>query len=311
MVAWLPGLMDNPTRHSLVDLRDLQLGDARALLQHGVADSQPALDESPVQYLQSLIDGLCQLSLTDPLTGLTNRRHFESVLETEISAVARSGEAALLLLLDVDHFKQVNDIHGHAAGDQVLKAVAMVLFSCVRPMDTVARYGGEEFGVVLHNCQASFGQTVAERIRQSIAAMRISPVADATIQVTISVGGAYALDCASSSVASWTERADLELYRAKSEGRNRICMDHQAVFAVSAEEKGLLFGDSGVSEPALTESTPGNASCDAGGRNPIFMDHQVGFAVSAEEKGLLFGHTVLSEPALTGSTPGNAPPDAG
>ncbi|MDY0108163.1 MAG: GGDEF domain-containing protein, partial [Giesbergeria sp.] len=149
---------------SLVDLRDLRLETALSLVGHGGTAPVMETTTSPAHYLQRLIDGLCDLSLKDPLTGLANRRHFQAVLEREIDRVTRSGEAALLLMLDIDRFKQVNDTYGHLVGDRVLQAVAQTLNQCVRPMDTLARYGGEEFAVVLPACQAALGKAVAERI---------------------------------------------------------------------------------------------------------------------------------------------------
>lgn len=236
-----------------MEINDLRLGDARALLEHGGAVALPPMDDSATAYVQGVIDGLCELSLKDPLTGLANRRHFHSVLERAIDVVARSGEPALLLMVDIDHFKSINDTHGHLAGDQVLQAVAKCLAGCIRPMDTVARYGGEEFAVVLPNCLVSVGQAVAERIRQTVESltMMVGPVA--CVRATISIGGAYAPEWVRSTAALWIERADNLLYRAKSEGRNRVCIDHQQVIAVSAEEKNLLFGHLSVGEPAWIE----------------------------------------------------------
>ena len=198
--------------------------------------------EVPSLYLQGLIDGLCELSLKDPLTGLANRRHFRAVLEREIDRVTRSGEAALLLMLDIDHFKRVNDTHGHLAGDVVLQSVARTLSACVRPMDTLARYGGEEFAVVLPACQAAFGRVVAERIRRAVAnnPIRISPGVE--LNVTVSVGGAFAMQWIRSTTLLWTDRADHQLYQAKSAGRNRVSIEEQPDSTVSAEEKSLLFG---------------------------------------------------------------------
>ena len=223
-----------------VELRDLRLDTACTLLAQAGA---PASETSgtPTGYLQSVIDGLCELSLKDPLTGLANRRHFRSVLEREIDRVARSGDAALLLMLDIDHFKQVNDAHGHPAGDMVLQSVARTIDACVRPMDTLARYGGEEFAVVLPACQAAFAIAVAERIRRSVEDLkiRISPTVE--LSVTVSVGGAFALRWIRSTTLLWTDRADSQLYRAKAEGRNRVCMEPQPDSTVSAEEKSLLF----------------------------------------------------------------------
>ncbi len=238
---------------SVVDISDLRLGDARALLEHGPTTVLPDIEASPTAYVQGVIDGLCELSLKDPLTGLANRRHFRSVLEREIDGVARSGEPALLLMLDIDHFKSINDTHGHIAGDQVLQAVARCLAGCIRPMDTVARYGGEEFAVVLPNCLVSVGQAVAQRIRQTVESLtiKIGPVTN--VHATISIGGAYAPEWVRSTAALWIERADSLLYRAKAEGRNRVCIDQQQVIAVSAEEKNLLFGHLSVGAPAWIE----------------------------------------------------------
>lgn len=225
-----------------VDLRELRLDTAHALVsQTSLGEALPQRDR-PLRYLQTLIDGLCEISLKDPLTGLANRRHFRSVLEREIDRVARSGEAALLLMLDIDHFKKVNDEHGHVAGDLVLQSVARTLASCVRPMDTLARYGGEEFAVVLPACQSTFGRVVAERIRLAIASTPIRITNNLDLNITVSIGGAFALQWIRSTTLLWTDRADHQLYLAKEAGRNRLCIEAQPDSTVTAEEKSLLFG---------------------------------------------------------------------
>ena len=256
-----PHLNTVPTSHALplVDLRELRLTNACALLAHGSAGSLPDPEESSQSYIQAVIDGLCELSLRDPLTGLANRRQFRSVLEREIDVVARSGQSALLLMLDIDHFKKINDAHGHPAGDRVLQAVAKCLNACVRPKDTVARYGGEEFAVVLPDCQVSFGQTVAERIREMIEALRIPVTPLVDIQITVSVGGAYAPEWIRSTAVLWTDRADIELYRAKTAGRNRVSLGSQLVMSVSVEEKELLFGHHALSESGWMDNMPVDA----------------------------------------------------
>ena len=232
---------DSAASH-LVDLRDLRLDTAHALVVQAVGSETALRRELPSRYLQGLIDGLCELSLKDPLTGLANRRHFRAVLEREIDRVTRSGEAALLLMIDIDHFKKVNDAHGHLAGDIVLQSVARTLGACVRPMDTLARYGGEEFAVVLPTCQAGFGSVVAERIRRAVANTPIKVSGSVELNVTVSIGGAYAMQWIRSTTLLWTDRADQMLYQAKATGRNRICIEEQPDSTVSAEEKSLLFG---------------------------------------------------------------------
>lgn len=237
-----------------LDLNALRLDDARALLEHDGTEL-PVPEDSPVAYLQRIIDGLCELSLRDPLTGLANRRHFRAVLAREIEIVARSGNSALLLMLDIDHFKKVNDTHGHLAGDKVLQAVGRCISACVRPQDTVARYGGEEFAIVMPDCQAAYGETVAERIRQSISALSIPVSPLLNLEITTSVGGAFAPVWVRSTADLWIERADTQLYLAKAQGRNRVCIDHQQVISVSPEEKSLLFGNLALADSAWSELT--------------------------------------------------------
>ena len=239
---------------SHVDLDQLRLDDARSLLDRDSEVKLPAPQDSAVAFLQGVIDGLCELSLKDPLTGLSNRRHFNAVLDRTIDMVARSGDPSLLLMLDIDHFKSVNDTYGHPAGDRVLQAIAEALASCVRPMDTVARFGGEEFAIVLPNCHAYYGGTIAERIRLTLEEMPIVLPSGAEIHITVSIGGAYAPEWVRSTAKLWTERADVQLYRAKSDGRNLVRLDTQQEIFVSAEEKNMLFGHLALGEPAWIES---------------------------------------------------------
>ncbi len=170
-----------------------------------------------------LIDQLVDLSSRDALTGLANRRTFELALAREVDRVARSGEPALLLMVDIDHFKRVNDSHGHAAGDRVIRAVAQALTDSVRPMDLAARIGGEEFAVLLPNCPAAFGPQVAARVRQRVARTEVALSPEGLrLSVTVSVGGAFAPQWVRSTPGIWMQRADHQLYRAKDEGRDRV-----------------------------------------------------------------------------------------
>ncbi|MCY7316884.1 MAG: GGDEF domain-containing protein [Rubrivivax sp.] len=235
-----------PTRRSPSDpLRQFER--ALQLLEQSGQPLPPG-EPGSAAWQQALIEALVELSSRDALTGLANRRAFAVALAREIDRVARSGEPALLLALDIDHFKRVNDNLGHNAGDQVIRAVARALLDSVRPMDLVARVGGEEFAIILPNCASTFGETVAERIRRRVERMPVPlampPTAGTpqqTVSVTVSIGGAFAPQWVRSTPLLWQERADQQLYHAKAQGRNLVRLEPTAVSVVSNEEKRLLF----------------------------------------------------------------------
>jgi two-component system, cell cycle response regulator len=163
---------------------------------------------------------LRQQAARDPLTGVWNRaRAFES-LATEISRAAREGTAVSVIMLDLDHFKEVNDRYGHMAGDAVLRIVTRRVEASLRPYDVLGRYGGEEFLIVLPGCDASAVAATAERIRRAIAASPID-TSEGLIAVTASMGTASAR-LVESNPESLIRAADQALYVAKREGRDRV-----------------------------------------------------------------------------------------
>ncbi len=233
--------MNNTLPTELPTRTALQFDSALNLLTQSGGAVPPGEPGSP-GWTQALIDALVELSSRDALTGLANRRAFELALAREVDRVARSGEPALLLAMDIDHFKRVNDTYGHAAGDQVIQAVASALIDSVRPMDLVARVGGEEFAIILPNCANAFGETVAERVRRRVEQMPVAITPSGQqISVTVSVGGAFAPQWVRSTPALWQERADQQLYLSKAQGRNLVRLEPTTLSMVSSEEKRLLF----------------------------------------------------------------------
>ncbi len=162
------------------------------------------------------------LSRTDALTGLHNRRSIMEALEQEIARSARQGSALSVVILDLDHFKRINDTWGHPAGDQVLRESARVLRQNVREADLVGRYGGEEFMVILPGAGLREARTVLERCRLTLAEAEIATGSDQPLRVSASFG--LACDETGGDLAAQTliKSADEALYRAKENGRNRI-----------------------------------------------------------------------------------------
>ncbi len=162
-----------------------------------------------------------ELAFTDGLTGLFNHREFHRRLGDEIERNQRYGHAFSLLLVDIDLFKQVNDRHGHLAGDAVLKALAEAIRGSIRTIDIAARYGGEEIGVILPETPLAGAQVVAERIRTTVAGLRMTAPSGQPLSCTVSVGVAVAPEDADRR-ERLIDAADKALYLAKCTGRNRV-----------------------------------------------------------------------------------------
>jgi diguanylate cyclase (GGDEF)-like protein len=165
------------------------------------------------------------LAAVDPLTGLYNRRQFESLARAELGRSQRYMRPCSFLMIDIDHFKQVNDTFGHEMGDWVLKTVATILATARREADVVARFGGEEFVIMLPETTPEAAAMVAERIRSMVAANSMA-IEDATLNVTISAGVGE-VTASSASIEAVLRDADRALYEAKQTGRNRVCVAKQ------------------------------------------------------------------------------------
>ncbi|WIM05981.1 MAG: diguanylate cyclase [Candidatus Nitricoxidivorans perseverans] len=177
-------------------------------------------ETAPVLEAKRLMESLRESSLQDAMTGLYNRRFIEAYVETLKAAVQRKGSHLAVLMLDVDHFKKVNDTYGHDAGDKVLVAVAGALKQTLRKSDILVRFGGEEFLAFLQDTAGEGGMVAAEKVRAAVEALKIA-LPNGTLQKTISIGVA---DFPEDSADFWeaVKFADAALYAAKERGRNRV-----------------------------------------------------------------------------------------
>jgi diguanylate cyclase (GGDEF)-like protein len=177
--------------------------------------------DAMLDLLSEKTRALSEMAATDELTGIPNRRSILEVLGREYARARRYAEPLAVLMIDIDHFKEVNDTRGHAAGDAVLKGVASTLHSTVRDSDFAGRYGGEEFLAILPHQDQRGALIAAERIRRKIADSEMGPD---RLKVTVSIGvGAIAAD----GVEAMLSRADRAMYAAKAAGRNRVSADER------------------------------------------------------------------------------------
>ncbi len=172
---------------------------------------------------KSAEERLIEMATTDSLTGLYNRRHFFELSRLEFERARRNGSPLVLLMIDIDYFKNINDTYGHQAGDAVLESLAAFGKACIRSVDVFGRIGGEEFAMLLPETILENGIAVAERLRDGLERMQID-VDGATASITVSIGVA----CAVAGLPDFDEvvvRSDRALYKAKCDGRNRVATD--------------------------------------------------------------------------------------
>jgi diguanylate cyclase (GGDEF)-like protein len=197
-----------------------------------------------VDNLRNQINVLSDLVSTDALTGLFNFRHFKTVLQAEMDRSKRSGIPTSLVMVDIDHFKSVNDTYGHETGNLTLKYLAEILRNEVRTTDIVCRYGGEEFAMIFPETHLNLAVKVADRIREQIASRPVA-IDDGEIKLTVSMGASVYMKFSVLDLNDFVASVDKYLYEAKQSGRNCIChIDYselRSVTEVGVDERAMLF----------------------------------------------------------------------
>jgi diguanylate cyclase (GGDEF)-like protein len=228
------------SEHNPEDKKELNLTAALRILQNAGRPDPRLLSDNPHVQIQTIIDALCDLSIHDGLTGLVNATFFHAVLAREIERSLRTGRICSLMVIDIDHFKRINDTYGHSMGDRVLQSVAAQMKHSLRSMDTAARIGGEEFAVILPECAPEDAIHAATRIHSVLNPLTLA-LDQTTLQLTTSVGLVWTNPNVAVSSAALLSEADQEMYRAKRSGRGRLCYKHADSTLVSCQERSALM----------------------------------------------------------------------
>ena len=187
---------------------------------------------SEIETLRETLEATRLESLTDPLTGLSNRKHFEESLRKMVEAAANQAVPCSLIVIDVDFFKRFNDVYGHLTGDQVLRLVAIVMREHLKARVTLARFGGEEFGILLPETDRNAAVAIGEKVRASVMGRELvkRTTGESLGKVTISLG--VATSRPGDTAVSLLERADQCMFMAKRDGRNRTVDDSRVALDV-------------------------------------------------------------------------------
>ncbi len=232
---------------------------------------QDAIDEA---FQRQQFDSITR----DALTGRHNRLYFDEAFRRELSYVRRKDSDLVVGLLDLDHFKVVNDTHGHAIGDQVLRLVAETIYAGLRPYDVLSRYGGEEFALLLRDTNLQEARIVGERLRLAVEQAKVV-VDGAGVGASVSIGIAAAAECAGGDAGALLRMADVRLYAAKAAGRNVVALgqhDHEH------PRETTVPIDVDEIRRRLTAADDLEASSIATAPAPLDVDAEVGPAVSVQ-----------------------------
>jgi diguanylate cyclase len=224
-------MRDDIGKDSIAQVVESLIGDTtRVRVKTGIYHEHLMKSSAEVERLRGELELVQGLALTDPMTGLLNRRGFDYQMQ-RISHGSLQG--CTLLIADIDHFKAINDAHGHLLGDKVIVAVANVLRACIGERGPIARIGGEEFAVLLAHTSSAGGVELAERIRAAVeqGKIRRADTEESIGNVTVSLGVATSGD--NEQFEAVTARADRALYQSKSAGRNRVTLAERASSAIA------------------------------------------------------------------------------
>lgn len=213
-----PPVFHEKIRKGLIYWEDLELQNLELEVD---SDNGKRINKTVV--MQNILTELSQLIMEDSLTGLYNRRYFNRALKNEVERSSREHRPLGLAIIDIDHFKKVNDTWGHDGGDEVLKVVANLMGKNVRQSDTLIRIGGEEFAVIMPNIRHRVAKDVMERLRLDIE-NSVIPVSDKELRITVSIGVTVREANQFLSADNLYKQADLSLYEAKESGRNKVVL---------------------------------------------------------------------------------------
>jgi diguanylate cyclase len=226
------------SHEQLVEIIELLAKSTRQMRETNRAlEDRLSQSKSEISGLQQSLEAIRAESLTDPLTGLGNRKYFDRMIDMTVQTALANGQPLALLMFDVDHFKAFNDSYGHLTGDQVLRLVGMSLKHVIKGQDITARYGGEEFAVVLPNTALRQALTVADQIRRAVMAKELKKKSTGEIlgRVTVSVGVSMLRH--GDDTDALIERADACLYAAKRNGRNRVISEVDPEYGAESQSE--------------------------------------------------------------------------